>query len=74
MDDVATLKSENANQRRIQARLLQWEQKDNGLAPLSAAQNEFINQLAESLGGGAGTGGGGSAVGDFELEVFSFLT
>lgn len=51
MDDVATLKSENANLRKIQARLLQWEQKDNPLAPLSSTQNEFINQLAETLGG-----------------------
>ncbi|XP_038114767.1 conserved oligomeric Golgi complex subunit 3 isoform X1 [Culex quinquefasciatus] len=72
MDDVATLKSENANQRRIQARLLQWEQKDNGLAPLSAAQNEFINQLAESLGGGAGTGGGGSAKNQEEVMQTNF--
>lgn len=53
MDDVATLKSENANQRKIQAKLLQWEQKDNPLAPLSTAQNEFINRLTESLGGGS---------------------
>ncbi|XP_055545149.1 conserved oligomeric Golgi complex subunit 3 [Wyeomyia smithii] len=52
MDDVATLKSENANLRKIQSRLLQWEQKDNALAPLSSAQNEFINRLAESLGAG----------------------
>ncbi|XP_055640025.1 conserved oligomeric Golgi complex subunit 3 [Toxorhynchites rutilus septentrionalis] len=50
MDDVATLKNENANLRKIQARLLQWEQKDNPLAPLSSTQNEFINQLAETLG------------------------
>ncbi|XP_058823550.1 conserved oligomeric Golgi complex subunit 3 [Topomyia yanbarensis] len=53
MDDVATMKSENANLRKIQARLLQWEQKDNALAPLSAAQNEFINKLADLVGGGS---------------------
>ncbi|XP_065079066.1 conserved oligomeric Golgi complex subunit 3 isoform X2 [Ochlerotatus camptorhynchus] len=53
MDDVATMKTENANLRKIQAKLLQWEQKDNPLAPLSTAQNEFINRLADSLCGGS---------------------
>ncbi|XP_058446712.1 conserved oligomeric Golgi complex subunit 3 [Malaya genurostris] len=53
MDDVASMKNENVNLRKIQAKLLQWEQKDNPLAPLSSTQNEFINKLADSLGGGA---------------------
>lgn len=57
MDDVATLKSENASLRKIQSRLLQWEQKDNPLAPLSAAQNEFINRLADGVSGGGPTPG-----------------
>ncbi|XP_055614526.1 conserved oligomeric Golgi complex subunit 3 [Uranotaenia lowii] len=51
MDDVAVLKSENANLRKIQAKLLQWEQKDNALAPLSSGQVEFLNRLSEQLAG-----------------------
>lgn len=56
MDDVATMKSENANLRKIQSRLLQWEQKDNPLAPLSSTQNEFINRLTDSLTGATSAG------------------
>ncbi|XP_053694577.1 conserved oligomeric Golgi complex subunit 3 isoform X2 [Sabethes cyaneus] len=72
MDDVATLKSENATLRKIQSRLLQWEQKDNALAPLSAAQNEFINQLAESLGAGSISKGPTEPV-DVSFEVKTSL-
>lgn len=49
MDDVASVRSENANLRKIQQKLLQWEKKGNQLAPLSNAQLEVIDKLQDLL-------------------------
>lgn len=49
MDDVASVRSENANLRKIQQKLLQWEKKENQLAPLSNLQLEVIDRLQDIL-------------------------
>lgn len=47
MDDVASARSENANLRKIQQKLLQWDNVDNGLATLTAQQLDTIDNLAQ---------------------------
>lgn len=47
MDDVASVRSENATLRKIQQKLLQWEKKENPLAPLTAQQLSAIERLQE---------------------------
>lgn len=47
MDDVATVRSENANLRKIQQKLLQWEKQEQPLAPLSSEQLSAIGRLQE---------------------------
>lgn len=47
MDDVASAHSENANLRKIQQKLLQWDNVDNGLASLSAQQLDIVDNLAQ---------------------------
>lgn len=49
MDDVASVRSENANLRKIQQKLLQWEKKENQLAPLSSLQLDVIDKLQDLL-------------------------
>ncbi|XP_035776832.1 conserved oligomeric Golgi complex subunit 3-like isoform X2 [Anopheles albimanus] len=51
MDNVATLRADNANLRKIQSKLVQWELKENPLAPLSTGQTDFINQLTDLVQG-----------------------
>lgn len=51
MDDVASVRSENANLRKIQQKLLQWERKENPLAPLTLQQSTVIDRLQEILDG-----------------------
>lgn len=41
--DVATVRTENANLRKIQQKLLQWDT----LAPLTTSQLDFLEQLTE---------------------------
>lgn len=45
MDDVASARSENANLRKIQQKLLQWDVKDQPLAPLTPFQLDTIEKL-----------------------------
>lgn len=45
--DVATVRNENANLRKIQQKLLQWET----LAPLTTNQLDFLEQLNEICDG-----------------------
>lgn len=47
MDDVASARSENANLRKIQQKLLQWDMKDQPLAPLTAGQHDCIEILSQ---------------------------
>lgn len=47
--DVATVRSENANLRKIQQKLLQWD----SLAPLTTNQLDFLEQLNEICDGGS---------------------
>lgn len=49
MDDVASVRSENASLRKIQSRLMQWDNADKPLAPLSQYQNDVIYTLAQIL-------------------------
>lgn len=44
MDDVASVQNENANLRKIQSKLLQW---DGSLAPLSQFQLDTISELTQ---------------------------
>uniref|UniRef100_A0A6B2EI61 Conserved oligomeric Golgi complex subunit 3 n=1 Tax=Phlebotomus kandelakii TaxID=1109342 RepID=A0A6B2EI61_9DIPT len=46
MDDVASVKIENANLRKIQNKLLQWDVSDNPLAPLTSLQKDVIYSLS----------------------------
>lgn len=46
MDDVASARTENANLRKIQQKLLQWDGKDQALAPLTAGQLDALERLA----------------------------
>lgn len=50
--DVATVRSENANLRKIQQKLLQWDAKEKSLAPLTSNQLDFLEQLTEICEGG----------------------
>lgn len=45
MDDVASARSENANLRKIQQKLLQWDNKDKPLAALTTGQLDAIENL-----------------------------
>lgn len=47
MGDVAQLNSEQESLRRIRARLLQWDAKDNPLAPLTHHQIDSIDLISE---------------------------
>uniref|UniRef100_A0A182JUF3 Conserved oligomeric Golgi complex subunit 3 n=1 Tax=Anopheles christyi TaxID=43041 RepID=A0A182JUF3_9DIPT len=53
MDTVATMRADNASLRKIQSKLVQWELKENPLAPLSATQTDFINRLTDLATGNA---------------------
>jgi len=47
MDDVVSVRNENANLRKIQSKLLQWEVQDNPLAPLSQSQIDVLYTLSQ---------------------------
>lgn len=47
MDDVASVKNENANLRKIQQKLLQWEITDKPLAPLTSFQQDTLETLMQ---------------------------
>lgn len=47
MDDVAFVRSENSNLRKIQQKLLQWEKKDCSLSHLTQNQIDAIDLLSE---------------------------
>lgn len=47
MDYVASARTENANLRKIQQKLLQWEIKDQALAPLTTLQQDAIENLLQ---------------------------
>lgn len=47
MDYVASARTENAKIKKIQQKLLQWEIKDQALAPLTALQQEAIEHLSQ---------------------------
>lgn len=49
MDDVAAIRSENENLRRIQSRLVQWDSADSPLAPLTQYQTDVVQTLAHIL-------------------------
>lgn len=49
--DVATVRNENANLRKIQQKILQWDT----LAPLSSNQLDFLEQLTEICDGSSKT-------------------
>lgn len=49
--DVATARNENANLRKIQQKLLQWDT----LAPLTTNQLDFLEQLTDICDGNAKT-------------------
>lgn len=49
--DVATVRTENANLRKIQQKLLQWDT----LAPLTTNQLDFLEQLTEICEGESNT-------------------
>uniref|UniRef100_A0A182Q709 Conserved oligomeric Golgi complex subunit 3 n=1 Tax=Anopheles farauti TaxID=69004 RepID=A0A182Q709_9DIPT len=51
MENVASLRADNASLRKIQSKLVQWELKENPLAPLSATQSDFINRLNDLASG-----------------------
>ncbi|XP_058130062.1 conserved oligomeric Golgi complex subunit 3 isoform X1 [Anopheles ziemanni] len=57
MENTATLRADNANLRKIQAKLVQWELKENPLAPLSTAQTDFINRLSDLATGNVAPNG-----------------
>lgn len=48
MDDVASARTENANLRKIQQKLLQWDGKDQALAPLTSSQLDALERLANA--------------------------
>lgn len=48
MDDVAAIRSENANLRRIQNKLILWDSVDTPLAPLTQYQTDVIHTLANA--------------------------
>lgn len=47
MDDVALVRSENLNLRKIQQKLLQWEKKECSLSHLTQNQIDAIELLGE---------------------------
>lgn len=47
MDDVAFVRSENSNLRKIQQKLLQWEKKECSLSHLTQTQIDAIDLLSE---------------------------
>lgn len=47
MDDVAFVRSENSNLRKIQQKLLQWEKKECSLSHLTQNQIDAIDLLGE---------------------------
>lgn len=47
MDDVAFVRSENSNLRKIQQKLLQWEKKECSLSLLTQTQIDAIDLLSE---------------------------
>lgn len=47
------MRADNASLRKIQSKLVQWELKENPLAPLSATQTDFINRLTDLANGNA---------------------
>lgn len=49
MEDVAAIRSENANLRRIQNKLVQWDSAEGALAPLTQYQTDVIQTLAQIL-------------------------
>lgn len=49
--DVATVRNENANLRKIQQKLLQWDT----LAPLTTNQLDFLEQLTDICDGSSKT-------------------
>lgn len=49
--DVATVRTENANLRKIQQKILQWDT----LAPLTSNQLDFLEQLTEICDGSSKT-------------------
>uniref|UniRef100_A0A182RWW8 Conserved oligomeric Golgi complex subunit 3 n=1 Tax=Anopheles funestus TaxID=62324 RepID=A0A182RWW8_ANOFN len=51
METVATMRADNASLRKIQSKLVQWELKENPLAPLTATQSDFINRLTDLANG-----------------------
>ncbi|XP_053667552.1 conserved oligomeric Golgi complex subunit 3 [Anopheles marshallii] len=58
METVATMRADNASLRKIQSKLVQWELKENPLAPLSATQSDFINRLTDLANGNVPVSGG----------------
>lgn len=46
MDELASVQSENENLRKIRARLMQWEAKNDALAGLNSKQEEFVEIIA----------------------------
>ncbi|XP_053672062.1 conserved oligomeric Golgi complex subunit 3 [Anopheles nili] len=58
--DVATMKADNASLRKIQSKLVQWEIKENPLAPLSTTQLDFINRLTDLANGNVALSSGGT--------------
>uniref|UniRef100_A0A182I8B5 Conserved oligomeric Golgi complex subunit 3 n=1 Tax=Anopheles arabiensis TaxID=7173 RepID=A0A182I8B5_ANOAR len=73
MDTVATMRADNASLRKIQSKLVQWELKENPLAPLSATQTDFINRLTDLANGNAvpqaGDGAGSASSADHEEQA-----
>lgn len=49
MDDVASVRCENENLRKIRSKLLLWDVKDNALAPLTNEQQDAIDILTQAL-------------------------
>uniref|UniRef100_A0A182N6H8 Conserved oligomeric Golgi complex subunit 3 n=1 Tax=Anopheles dirus TaxID=7168 RepID=A0A182N6H8_9DIPT len=75
MDNVATLRADNASLRKIQSKLVQWELKENPLAPLSATQSDFINRLNDLANGTVAPTAAGNiaSMGEVETEPTSEL-
>uniref|UniRef100_A0A182VQI6 Conserved oligomeric Golgi complex subunit 3 n=1 Tax=Anopheles minimus TaxID=112268 RepID=A0A182VQI6_9DIPT len=64
MEAVATMRADNASLRKIQSKLVQWELKENPLAPLSATQSDFINCLTDLANGNVPASAGNTPVAD----------
>uniref|UniRef100_A0A182JGB0 Conserved oligomeric Golgi complex subunit 3 n=1 Tax=Anopheles atroparvus TaxID=41427 RepID=A0A182JGB0_ANOAO len=61
MENTASLRADNAHLRKIQSKLVQWELKENPLAPLSAEQTDFINRLSDLASGNVASTTGASS-------------